>query len=103
MDIEQAGGGDGGFLAFGNHFANLGLLLRRKLRAASPHAALPAGGLESGLGAFPKHGALELREGRHHLHHHPACQCGVVDRLGQAAESRAGFPELLHDREHVAQ
>ena len=45
----------------------------------------------------------ELREGPHHLHHHPAGRSGRVDRLGQTPESRANFPELLHDREHVAQ
>ena len=38
-----------------------------------------------------------------HLYHHAACRSGRVDRLGQAAESRSGFPELFHDREHIAQ
>ena len=70
---------------------------------ATPDAALLTGGIASGLSAFPQHGALELREGPHHLHHHPAGRSGRVDRLGQATESRSGFPELLHDREHIAQ
>ena len=69
--------------------------------AAAPF--LLTGGIDSGLSAFPQHGALELREGPHHLHHHPAGRSGRVDGLGQATESRSGFPELLHDREHVAQ
>ena len=69
--------------------------------AAAPF--LLTGGIDSGLSAFPQHGALELREGPHHLHHHPAGRSGRVDGLGQATKSRAGFPELLHDREHVAQ
>ena len=103
MDIEEAGSGGGGFLTEQNHLANLGLLLRGELVAASPDAALLTGGIKSGLGAFPEHGALELREGPHHLHHHPACRSGRVDRLGQAAESCSGFPELFHDREHIAQ
>ena len=77
--------------------------MKRRAAAASPDAALLTGGIDSGLSAFPQHGALELREGPHHLHHHPAGRSGRVDRLGQVTESRSGFPELLHDREHVAQ
>ena len=103
VDLEEAGSGGGGLLAFRDHLSNLGLLLRGELGAASPHSTLLTGGIDSGLSAFPQHGALELREGPHHLHHHPAGRSGRVDRLGQATESRAGFPELLHDREHVAQ
>ena len=95
--------GGGGLLAFRNHLSNLELLLRGELGAATPDAALLTGGIDSGLNAFPQHGALELREGSHHLHHHPAGRSGRVDRLGQATESRANFPELLHDREHFAQ
>ena len=103
MDLEQAGSGGGGLISFRNHLSNLGLLLRGELGAASSHSNLLTGGIDSGLSAFPQHGALELREGPHHLHHHPACRSGRVDGLGQATESRSGFPELLHDREHVAQ
>ena len=103
MDLEEACSGGGGLISFRNHLSNLGLLLRGELGAASADAALLTGGIDSGLGAFPQHGALELREGPHHLHHHPAGRSGRVDRLGQATESRSGFPELLHDREHVAQ
>ena len=103
MDLEEAGGGSGGLIAFRNHLSYLGLLLGGELGAASPDAAFLTGGIDSGLSAFPKHGAFELRESPHHLHHHPACRSGRVDRLGQATESRSGFPELLHDREHIAQ
>ena len=103
MDIEETCSGGGGLLAFRNHLTNLRLLLRRELGAASPDAALLTGGIESGLSAFPEHGALELREGPHHLHHHPTCRSRRVDRLGQATESRSGFSKLLHDRKHVAQ
>ena len=103
MDLEEAGSGSGCLLSFRNHLSNLGLLLRGELGAASLDAAFLTGGIDSGLSAFPQHGALELREGPYHLHHHPACRSGRVDRLGQATESRSGFPELLHDREHVAQ
>ena len=101
MDLEEAGGG--GLISFRNHLSNLGLLLRGELGAATPEAALLTGGIDSGLSAFPQHGALELREGPHHLHHHPACRAGRVDRFGQTPESRANFRELLHDREQVAQ
>ena len=66
-------------------------------------AAVLMGGIDSGLGAFPENGAFELREGPHHLHHRPASRSRRVDRLGQATESRSGFLELLHDREHVAE
>ena len=103
MDIEEAGSGGGCLLSFRNHFSNLGLLLRGELGATSADAALLTGGIDSGLSAFPQHGALELREGPYHLHHHPACRSRRVDRLGQTPESRANFPEPLHDREHVAQ
>ena len=103
MDLEEACSGGGGLISFRNHLSNLGLLLRGELGAATPDAALLTGGIDSGLSAFPQHGALELREGPHHLHHHPAGRSGRVDGLGQATESRSGFPELLHDREHVAQ
>ena len=101
--LKRPGGGSGGLISFRNHLSYLGLLLRGELGAATPDAALLTGGIDSGLSAFPQHGALELREGPHHLHHHPAGRSGRVDRLGQAAESRSGFRELLHDREHVAQ
>ncbi len=60
-----------------------------------------SGSVQPGLGAFAKHGSLELREYPDHLHHHPACRSGCVDRLSQATESRSGFLELLHDCEHV--
>ena len=103
MDLEEAGSGGGGLISFRNHLSNLGLLLGGELGTASSHSTLLTGGIDSGLGAFPQHGALELREGPHHLHHHPAGRSGRVDGLGQATESRSGFPELLHDREHVAQ
>ena len=103
MDLEEAGSGGGGLLSFRNHLSNLGLLLGGELGAASPDAALLTGGIDSGLSAFPQHGALELRPGPHHLHHHPAGRSGRVDGLGQTPESRSGYPELLHDREHVAQ
>ena len=103
VDLEEAGSGGSGPISFRNHLSNFGLLLRGELGAASPDAALLTGGIDSGLSAFPQHGALGLREGPHHLHHHPAGRSGRVDRLGQATESRAGFRELLHDREHVAQ
>ena len=103
MDLEEACSGGSGLLSFRNHLSYLGLLLRGELGAATPDAALLTGGIDSGLSAFPKHGALELREGPHHLHHHPVGRSGRVDGLGQATESRADFPELLHDREHVAQ
>ena len=103
MDLEEACSGGRGLISFRNHLSNLGLLLGGELGAASPDAAFLTGGIDSGLSAFPQHGALELREGPHHLHHHPAGRSGRVDRLGQATESRSGFPELLHDREHVAQ
>ena len=63
MDLEEACSGGGGPLAFRNHLSNLGLLLRGELGAASPDAALLTGGIDSGLSAFPQHGALELREG----------------------------------------
>ena len=58
MDLEEAGGG--GLLAFRDHLSNLGLLLRGELGAATPDAALLTGGIDSGLSAFPQHGALEL-------------------------------------------
>ena len=92
MDLEEACSSDGGLLSFRNHLSNLGLLLRGELGAATPDAALLTGGIDSGLSAFPQHGALELREGPHHLHHHPAGRSGRVDRLGQATESRLRLP-----------
>ena len=98
MDIEEAGSGGSGLISFRNHLSNLGLLLRGELGAATPDAAFLTGGIDSGLSAFPQHGALELREGPHHLHHHPAGRSGRVDGLGQATESGANLPELLHDR-----
>ena len=98
VDLEEAGSSGGGLLAFRNHLSNLGLLLRGELGAATADAALLTGGIDSGLSAFPQHGALELREGPHHLHHHPAGRSRRVDRLGQTPESGANFPELLHDR-----
>ena len=103
MDLEEAGRGGGRLLAFRNHLANRGLLLRGERGAAAPHAPFLPGGLDAGLGAFPQHGALELREGPHHVHQHPAGRRRRVDRLGHAPESRAGVPELRHEREHVAQ
>ena len=103
MDLEEACGCCCRLISFRNHLSNLGLLLRGELGAASPDVAFLTGGIDSGLGAFPQHGALELREGPHHLHHHSAGRSRRVDRLGQATESRSGFPELLHDREHIAQ
>ena len=103
MDVEEACSSGGCFPAFGNHLTNLGLLLRGELGGATADAALLPGGIDSGLSAFPQHGALELREGSHHLHHHAACRSGCVDGFGQAAESGSGFPELLHDGEQVAQ
>ena len=63
-----------------------------------PRRGLLTGGIDSGLSAFPQHGAARLREG-------PTICIIIrlasrrVNRLGQAAESRSGFPELLHDRE----
>ena len=65
-------------------------------------ATFLTGSFKSGPGAFPKHGPFELGEGADHLHHHPSCGGGRVDGLGQAAESRAGLLDALHDREHVA-
>ena len=67
-----------------------------------PHN-LPAGRPRLRPGAFPQHGALELREAPHHRHHHLAGRRRRVDRLGHAPKSRAGFAELLQEREHVAQ
>ena len=67
------------------------------------HATFLPGGLDADPGAFPQHGALELREGPHHVHQHPAGRRRRVDRLGHALEAGAGFPELLQEREHVAQ
>ena len=58
MDLEEACSGGSGLLSFRNHLSNLGLLLREELGAASPDAALLTGGMDSGLSAFPKHGAL---------------------------------------------
>ena len=95
MDLEQACSGGGGLVSFRNHLSNLGLLLRGELGAATADAALLTGGIDSGLGAFPKHRVLELREGPHHVHHHPVGRSRRVDRLGYAQESRAAFPELL--------
>ena len=103
VDLEEAGRSGGRFLAFQHHLANRGLLVREELGAAAPHAPFLPGGLDAGSGAFPQHRALELREGPHHVHQHPAGWRRRVDRLGHAPEARAGVPEPRHDREHVAQ
>ena len=38
---------------------------------------------KAGAGTLADHGPLELGEASHHLHHHPPCRGGGVDRLGQ--------------------
>ncbi len=57
----------------------------------------------AGLGPLLEHCPFELGESPHHLHHHPSCRRRRVDRFGQAAETRLGFTEPLHDGEHVAE
>ena len=103
VDLEEARRGGGRLLAFRNHLANRDLLVRGERGAAAPHAPFLPGGLDAGPGAFPQHGALELREGPHHVHQHPAGRRRRVDRLGHAPEARAGVLELRQKREHVAQ
>ena len=103
MDLEQARRLGGGFVAAAHHHADLGLLLRGKLGAAAPDPALPPGRIHPGPGAFPQHGAFELGEGPHHLHHHATGRAGRVDRLGQAPESGPGRLKPFHEGEHVAQ
>ena len=93
--LKRRAAAGGRLLAFRNHLANRGLLVRGERGTAAAHAPFLPGGLDAGPGAFPQHGALELREGPHHVHQHPAGRRRRVDRLGHAPKSRAGVPELL--------
>src|SRR3546814_101942 len=72
----------------------------------APSSADPAFGTclgKAGAGAFADHRTLELGEASHHLHHHPPCRRGGVDRLGQRAEAGARQLNSLHDVQHVLQ
>jgi hypothetical protein len=46
------------------------------------------------LRALTQHRALKLRETAQHLHHHPACRAGRVDRFSQAFEVRTDLLKL---------
>src|SRR3546814_4447002 len=58
---------------------------------------------KAGAGAFADHGPLELGEASHHLHHHPPCRGGGVDRFGQRTKARSRELDPLHDVQHVLQ
>ena len=102
VDLEQACGVRRRLVTLRYHLANLGLLLRRQLGAASADSAFLPSQVQSNFGSFFEHGPFEFRERPHHLHHHPPCRRRRIDGFGQTAESRLGFPEAFHDGEHVA-
>lgn len=58
---------------------------------------------KAGAGTLADHGPLELGEASHHLHHHPPCRGGGVDRLGQRTKARSRVLDPLHDVQHVLQ
>ena len=109
MDLEQACSGGNGLISFRNHLSNLGLLLRGELGAASPDAAFLTGGIDSGLSAFPKHGALAAsRLQRRHLSHRvlivrgnagvTAQHCIKVSLITLILQYRFATPKLLKTR-----
>ena len=102
VDLEEAGRSGGRLLAFQHHLANRGLLVRGELGAAAPHAPFLPGGLDAGSGAFPQHGALELREGPHHVHQHPVGWRRRVYRLGFVGSLALGLAACGSDSSPTA-
>src|SRR3546814_5029556 len=50
---------------------------------------------KAGAGTLADHGPLELGEASHHLHHHPPCRGGGVDRLGRSEEHTSELQSLM--------
>ncbi len=104
MDLKQPRGEGGRRVALRYHPADFNLLLRRRLWAASADAPLFAGGIQSGLRPLFEHRPFKLSAiAPGHRHRYSACWCSRIDSLGQATESRPGFPEPLHERKHIPQ
>src|SRR3546814_176860 len=92
-----------GLATGGDGFGDFATLLVAEL---APSSADPPFGTclgKAGAGAFADHGPLELGEASHHLHHHPPCRGGGVDRFGQRTKARSRELDPLHDVQHVLQ
>ncbi len=87
VDLEETG--EFGSTASGpKHVEDFCRLLRQKLEATAAQATLGPRSLQAGVSPLTDHGALELREGAKHLHHHAPGRRHGLDRLGQ----RTGKP-----------
>ncbi len=100
VDLEETG--EFGSTASGpKHVEDFCRLLRQKLEATAAQATLGPRSLQAGVSPLTDHGALELREGAKHLHHHAPGRRHGLDRLGQRPETRFRGLDLLQDEEQV--